>query len=124
MHREDLFDVEPLQLSKYLSLVLWCRVNQDSAGEEKIALFRSLFRGREDIYPQRFECSKTGRAGYLPACGIEWVRRIYEKPRIKCSERPHQRFLPVTHDMVRWRLSGRHDQDRGFGMGLYPIPLE
>jgi hypothetical protein len=46
-------------------------VNQHSPVEAKIALFRSLFRGREDVYPPRFESRKTGRAGYSPACGNE-----------------------------------------------------
>jgi superfamily II DNA or RNA helicase/very-short-patch-repair endonuclease len=99
-------------------------VNQHSSADGKIALFRSLFRGREDIYPQRFESRRTGRAGYSPACGNEWVRGICEKPRIKCSECPHQRFLPVTDEVVRWHLSGRDDQGRGFVMGLYPMLLD
>ena len=30
-------------------------VRQSSSSEAKIALFRSLFRGREDVYPRRFE---------------------------------------------------------------------
>jgi hypothetical protein len=47
-------------------------VNQRSPAQAKIALFRSLFHGREDVYPQRFESRKTGRAGYSPACGNEW----------------------------------------------------
>ena len=99
-------------------------VNQHSTSEAKIALFRSLFRGREDIYPQRFESRKTGRAGYSPACGNEWVRGICEKPRIKCSECPHQRFLPVTDDVIRWHLSGQDDQGRGFVMGVYPMLMD
>lgn len=37
-----------------------------SPSGEKIALFRSLFRGREDVYPRRFESKKTGRSGYAP----------------------------------------------------------
>ena len=36
-------------------------VNRTASSEAKIALFRSLFRGREDIYPRRFESRKTGR---------------------------------------------------------------
>ena len=81
-------------------------VNQRSPAEAKIALFRSLFRGREDVYPRRFESRKTGRAGYSPVCGNEWVQGICEKPRIKCSECPHQRFLPVTDEVIRWHLKG------------------
>ncbi len=96
-------------------------VNQHSSAEAKIALFRSLFRGREDVYPRRFESRKTGKAGYSPACANEWVRGICEKPRIKCSECPHQRFLPVTDEVIRWHLSGRDDQGRGFVMGVYPM---
>ena len=34
----------------------------------KIALFRRLFRGREDVYPQRWESAK-GTSGYAPTCG-------------------------------------------------------
>lgn len=38
--------------------------------EDKIVLFRRLFRGREDVYPQRWESTK-GTSGYSPACGNE-----------------------------------------------------
>src|SRR5450432_3206981 len=30
---------------------------------EKVALFRSLFHGRDDVFPRRWENSKTGKAG-------------------------------------------------------------
>ena len=85
-------------------------VNQTSSSEAKIALFRSLFRGRDDVYPRRFESRKTGKSGYAPACANEWVRGICEKPRIKCAECPNRRFLPVTDDVIRWHLSG-HDAE-------------
>jgi len=54
-------------------------VNQQTPTEVKIALFRSLFRGREDVYPRRFENRETGKAGYSPACGNGWVQGICEK---------------------------------------------
>ena len=41
---------------------------------EKVALFRALFRGRDDLYPKLWTNSKTGRKGYAPACSNEWVR--------------------------------------------------
>jgi superfamily II DNA or RNA helicase/very-short-patch-repair endonuclease len=99
-------------------------VNQRSPAEAKIALFRSLFHGREDVYPRRFESRKTGRAGYSPVCGNEWVQGICEKPRIKCSECPHQRFLPVTDDAIRRHLRGQDNQGRDFVMGVYPMLLD
>jgi hypothetical protein len=42
---------------------------------DKIALFRRLFRGRADVYPQRWESAK-GTSGYSPACGNEWKPMI------------------------------------------------
>src|SRR6201998_48689 len=99
-------------------------VNQHSPAEAKIVLFRSLFHGREDVYPRRFESRKTGRAGYSPVCGNEWVQGICEKPRIKCSDCPHQRFLPVTDDVIRWHLQGHDDHSRDFVIGVYPMLLD
>ena len=40
--------------------------------EEKVALFRRLFRGRTDVYPVRWESKTTGKSGYAPACANEW----------------------------------------------------
>jgi len=35
---------------------------------EKVALFRALFRGRDDVYPTRLVSKTTQKAGYAPAC--------------------------------------------------------
>jgi len=96
-------------------------VHQRSSPARKIALFRALFRGREDVYPRRFESRRTGKSGYQPACANEWVRGVCDKPKVKCAECPHRRFLPVTNEAIRWHLSGRDAQDRDFVMGVYPM---
>ncbi len=96
-------------------------VTQTSSSQAKIDLFRSLFRGREDVYPRRFESRKTGKSGYAPACENEWVRGVCEKPRIKCAECPHRRFLPVTDEVIRWHLSGRDGDGQPFVAGVYPL---
>lgn len=96
-------------------------VHSRSPGADKILLFRSLFRGREDVYPRRFETLTTGRAGYAPACGNEWVRGICEKPRIKCADCPHRAFLPVTDEVIRWHLSGKDSHGKDFVAGVYPM---
>lgn len=44
-------------------------INNTSSPAEKITLFRSLFRGREEVWARRFENVKTGKAGYSPVCG-------------------------------------------------------
>jgi superfamily II DNA or RNA helicase/very-short-patch-repair endonuclease len=99
-------------------------VDRHSPSSAKVALFRSLFRGRDDVYPRRFESRKTGRSGYAPACANEWVRGICEKPRIKCAVCPHRRFHPVTDDVIRWHLSGRDDAGQAFVAGVYPLLLD
>ena len=96
-------------------------VDQTSSPQAKITLFRSLFRGRDDVYPRRFESRKTGRSGYAPACANEWVRGVCEKPRIKCAECPNRRFLPVTDDVIRWHLSGCDPEGQLFVAGVYPL---
>jgi hypothetical protein len=63
-------------------------------------------------------------AGYQPACGNEWVRGICEKPKIKCSECRHQRFLSVTDEVIRWHLSGKDSQGNSFVAGIYPMLLD
>ena len=57
---------------------------------KKVALFHSLFHGRDDVFPRRWENSKRNKVGYAPACHNEWVRGICEKPRIKCGRRVWQ----------------------------------
>ena len=96
-------------------------IDRHTPVEEKIRLFRSLFRGRGDIYARRFESRKTGRSGYAPACANEWVRGICEKPRIKCAECPHRRFLPMTDEVIRWHLSGADAEGKPFVAGIYPL---
>ena len=100
------------------------RVNYRSSPEAKIALFRALFRGRDDVYPRRFESRTSGKSGYAPVCGQEWVRGICEKPRVKCAACRHRQFLPVTDDVIRWHLSGRDDRGAEFVVGVYPMLLD
>jgi len=96
-------------------------IHHRSSPAAKIALFRSLFRGRDDVYARRFESRRTGKSGYQPACANEWTPGLCEKPKVKCAECPQRRFLPVTDDVIRWHLSGRDAASRGFVMGVYPM---
>ena len=99
-------------------------VDQRSPPERKIALFRALFRGRDDVYPRRFESRKTGKSGYQPACANEWVQGVCQKPKVKCGDCQQRRFLPVTDDVIRWHLTGRDGAGRDFVMGVYPMLLD
>jgi superfamily II DNA or RNA helicase/very-short-patch-repair endonuclease len=96
-------------------------VHRHSPPEAKISLFRSLFRGRDDVYARRFESSKTGISGYQPTCGNEWDRVLCDKRRVKCHLCPNRRFLPLTDDVIRRHLSGRGESGKDFVVGIYPM---
>jgi superfamily II DNA or RNA helicase/very-short-patch-repair endonuclease len=98
--------------------------NNQSSPQAKITLFRSFFRGCEEVYPKRFENKKNGKSGYVFACGNEWVSGICEKPKIKCSDCKHRRLLPITDDVVHWHLSGLDNCGKDFVMGIYPMLLD
>jgi superfamily II DNA or RNA helicase len=102
-------------LSKDLSQASPIEINNNSSSEIKIALFRSLFKGREDVYAKRFESKKTGKSGYQPVCRNEWVRGICEKPRISCGSCSKRSFVQLTDDVIRNHLTG------SIVMGIYPL---
>ena len=81
-------------------------VNNHSSIQDKIKLYRSLFRGREDVYPRRFESIKTGKSGYQPACKNEWARGICDKPKVKCSNCENRNYLPLNDQVIEWHLRG------------------
>ncbi|MBI1778205.1 MAG: DEAD/DEAH box helicase family protein [Proteobacteria bacterium] len=98
------------------------RVTMASPTAAKIALFRSLFRGREDVLPRRWENLKTGKAGYAPVCRNEWVRGVCGKPQVKCGECPNQAFVPVGDDIIRSHLAGKASGNSAdFTVGVYPM---
>ncbi len=98
------------------------RVTTASTTAEKIALFRSLFRGREDVFPRRWENPKTGKAGYAPVCRNEWVRGVCGKPQVKCGECPNQAFVSVGDDVLRSHLAGKTSgKSIDFTVGVYPM---
>lgn len=80
--------------------------NSPQTPQSKIDLFLKLFRCREDVYPKRWENSKTGKQGYSPACDLEWVKPICQKPTIKCSDCHHQKFSPLDEKTVESHLKG------------------
>jgi len=83
--------------------------------DEKIAPFMDRFRGRSDVYPKLWINTSKGRKGYSPACGNEWARSLCAKPKVKCGDCQQQAFLPVTKQVVRDHLQGRHV------IGVYPM---
>jgi hypothetical protein len=67
---------------------------------EKIALFRSLFRGREDVYAQRWE-SPNGRSSYSPRAERDWHAYNVAKPEDrKRVDRETRKNLPLTDEAI------------------------
>ena len=109
------------------------------SADDKIALFRRLFRGRVDVYLVRWESKTFGKSGYSPACANdkfaskatlnsdaarvarakngqnEWPPGICEKPRIKCVDCSNRLFMPLTDAVIHAHLTGGHI------VGVYPL---
>jgi hypothetical protein len=114
-HNNDLYQVSPET------------ININSSPEDKIALFRSLFKGRDDVYAKRFENKKTGKSGYQPVCRNEWIKGICEMPKVKCDKCSQRSLIPITDDIIRNHLEGfspaRNEwgQPIPFVLGIYPL---
>lgn len=96
--------------------------NQSQSGD-KIKLFMSLFKGRQDVFPKRFE-SKTGVSGYQPCCENEWINGICRKPKIKCSKCKHRKFIPVSESVIESHLKGcdiKKQSHNDYTIGVYPL---
>jgi superfamily II DNA or RNA helicase len=121
LRRQLLQKDSPTQLSFHIQGI---SINNQSSQEEKIRLFRSLFKGREDVFPRRFENQKTGKSGYAPVCRNEWAAGICRKPRIACQECGFRAFVPISDEIIRNHLRGNDSQEyaaKDFTIGVYPL---
>ncbi len=83
--------------------------------QEKISLFRSLFRGREDVYPKLWISKRSGRTGYTPVCENEWIQDICRKPAVRCAECENRNLSPLTDEIIKMHLDGV------ITIGVYPL---
>lgn len=95
-------------------------VHMRSTPEEKIRLFRSLFRGREDVYARRWYSVQKEKSGYAPICANEWRYGVCIKPKGKCSKCENRELVPLDDAVIYKHLSGK-DPNGGDVIGLYPI---
>lgn len=88
--------------------------------DERIRLFQSLFKGREDVFARRWFSKITGKSGYQPVCINEWKQGICDKKKYRCVICPNRNFAPLTtQDMYR-HLEGK-DEYCCDVVGLYAI---
>jgi hypothetical protein len=88
---------------------------KEDRARKRIALFRGLFRGREDVYARRWE-NVDGRCGYVPAALKDWraINKSRPEDRKKVDQKT-RRFFPLTDAVVEDHLLGRET------IGVYPL---
>ena len=98
-------------------------IHMRSTPEEKIRLFRSLFRGREDVFARRWYSVQKGKGGYAPVCANEWRYGVCIKPKGKCSTCENRVLVPLDDAIIYKHLSGK-DVNGQDVVGLYPIMVD
>lgn len=88
--------------------------------DDKVALFRSLFRGREDVFARRWFSPTSGKNGYKPVCSREWNREFCDKKKYKCADCPNREFQPLGYNDIYRHLEGKDPNGRDV-VGVYPI---
>src|ERR1017187_69074 len=82
-------------------------VDKEERARQRIALFRSVFRGREDVYARRWE-NADGRHGYMPAVVKDWkaINKSRPEDRKKVDQKT-RKFLPLTDAVIEDHLLGK-----------------
>jgi superfamily II DNA or RNA helicase len=88
--------------------------------QEKVELFRSLFKGREDVFARRWYSKASGKGGYQPVCQNEWNHQLCDKRKFKCTECPNRQFAPLSDNDIYRHLEGK-DADGKDVIGLYVL---
>src|SRR5260370_4551543 len=82
-------------------------VDTEERARQRIAMFRSLFRRREDVYSRRWE-NADGRHGYMPVVVKDWkaINKSRPEDRKKVDQKT-RRFLPLTDHVIEDHLLGK-----------------
>jgi superfamily II DNA or RNA helicase len=82
--------------------------------KQNIERYKSLFRGRTDIYAVRWE--KDGRSGYMPAYKVDWTN--YNKHKTQggtFKDYKNKEYLPFDELAIKAHLAGKKT------CGIYPL---
>ncbi|WP_380164834.1 DEAD/DEAH box helicase family protein [Jannaschia sp. R86511] len=80
------------------------RVDSSSTPADKLALWRSLFGARSDVYATRWQSASSGKSGWSPASKDRWA-----------NGRPPRNYLPLTDEVFVAHLRGVET------VGIYPL---
>lgn len=90
-------------------------VSKFSTMEDKIELYRSLFKGREDVFALRWESKDRKKTGYSPYCSNEWKIGICDKRNIRCEQCKNRNLKPLDNLDIINHLNGIKT------VGIYPM---
>lgn len=97
-------------------------VTRKSPSSQKVALFRSLFRGRPDAYATGY-LRKDGHMGYGPACSNLWSPGLCDRRHVRCSECPNRSLhAPDDRTLIK-HFVGADSRCRDV-LGLYPMTAD
>ena len=81
---------------------------------EQITIFKSLFKGREDVFATRWE--KGNKSGYMPAYYFDpYLFRVYKMKGGTFQNYPDKTYLTLTNQQILKHLSGEQQ------IGVYPL---
>jgi superfamily II DNA or RNA helicase len=81
---------------------------------DQINLYKSLFRGRDDVFAIRFE--KGGKSGYMPACTFDpYHFKLHRMKGGDFQNYPDKKYLPYDNTQIIKHLNGEHLA------GIYPL---
>ena len=95
-------------------------INKYSSPDAKIALFKSLFRGRTDVFARRWYGVMSGKSGYQPVCGNEWDEMLCDKKKYRCAECPNRKLMQLSDSDIFAHLVGKDKYARDV-VGVYPM---
>ena len=89
-------------------------VTDSSSNAEKLDVFQSLFRGREDVHARKWK----NKNAYSPACYNFWKTNVCGKRReskISCDECKNTEYIPLNRAALALHFKGKEV------IGIYPL---
>ena len=98
-------------------------INRFSSPEEKIALFKSLFSGRTDVFALRWHNEKSNKSGYSPVCKNKWLSGKCDLKKYSCAACPFKFLESLSDSRIYNHLAGKDLYCRDV-IGIYPLLLD
>ncbi|MFH1187696.1 MAG: DEAD/DEAH box helicase family protein [bacterium] len=84
--------------------------------QQKIDIYKNLFRGREDVFAVHWEKADKSAGGYTPVCRNEWKPGVCNKlKREKCKDCKSQNYAHLDDHYIEQHLRGNKTY------GIYPL---